>query len=159
MPKGGYYFMNLTTSQHLNHNHWTALPMPQDVINCIHVLAHHQGAAASLTFTDCYGIPCDPYDFNSNDDDESSYSPSATDFTTDSDDSDDLADDVSDTDTVPDLAAAADNITGVANNNEHINLAGVDDNVDDNINHDADIAGVDDNVNHDAKIAGMGANC
>jgi hypothetical protein len=31
--QGGYYFMSLATGRRLNRNHWTTLPMPQDVID------------------------------------------------------------------------------------------------------------------------------
>ena len=37
--QGGYFFMSLTTGQHLNRYQWTALPMPQEVIDRMHVLA------------------------------------------------------------------------------------------------------------------------
>jgi hypothetical protein len=37
--QGGYYFYSLTTGRCLNRYSWTKLPMPQDVINRVHVLA------------------------------------------------------------------------------------------------------------------------
>jgi len=53
--QGGYYFISLTTGRRLNRNHWTELPMPQDVINRIHTLARRSNANTSLLFTDRHG--------------------------------------------------------------------------------------------------------
>jgi hypothetical protein len=53
--QGGYYFMSLTTGRRLNRNHWTELPMPQDVINCVHTLARRSNANKSLLLTDRHG--------------------------------------------------------------------------------------------------------
>ena len=74
--QGGYYFMSLTTGCCLNRNHWTSLPMPQDVINRVHTLARRQGAAASLLFADHHGIAPADDDPDYDDDDDSSYAPS-----------------------------------------------------------------------------------
>jgi hypothetical protein len=38
--QGAYYFFSLTLGLRLNHNNWTVLPMPNNVINHLHVLAH-----------------------------------------------------------------------------------------------------------------------
>jgi Reverse transcriptase (RNA-dependent DNA polymerase) len=48
--QGGYYLYSLSTGKVLNRNHWTVLPMPNDVIARVHVLARR--AAADLTFAD-----------------------------------------------------------------------------------------------------------
>ena len=34
-----HYFLSLTTGQHLNQVHATPLPIPDDVIECVHALA------------------------------------------------------------------------------------------------------------------------
>ena len=36
--QGGYYFMSLSTGRHLIHNHWTELPLSQDVIDHVNTL-------------------------------------------------------------------------------------------------------------------------
>jgi hypothetical protein len=48
--QGGYYFMSLTSGRHLTRNHWTLLPIPQDVINRVNILGCHSHAANTLTF-------------------------------------------------------------------------------------------------------------
>jgi hypothetical protein len=48
--QGGYYFLNLATCRRINHNHWTELPMPNSVINHVHVLARWSKANRDLTF-------------------------------------------------------------------------------------------------------------
>ena len=153
--------MSLTMGCHLNCNHWTSLPMPQDVIDHIHALAHHQGATAGLTFTNCHSVPQDPYDLNSDDDNDSSYSPSDNDSNEASAHSNDDAD--------PNLAANTDNIAGVAEYDEEVeelndNADGVaeyDEEVEE-LNDNADgyieVAGVNDNANNNAKIAGVDKN-
>ena len=68
--QGGYYFMSLSTGHHLIHNHWTELPLPQDVIDHVNTLGHHSNVATDLTFAWCDGSPIidldspndDPYD-------------------------------------------------------------------------------------------------
>jgi hypothetical protein len=46
--QGGYYLYSLTTGKILNRNHWTMLPIPNNVFDRIHVLARR--AAANLMF-------------------------------------------------------------------------------------------------------------
>ena len=41
--------------------------MPRDVIDCIHALAHRQGAIAGLAFTDQHGLAPNPDDLNPDD--------------------------------------------------------------------------------------------
>jgi hypothetical protein len=73
--QGSYYFYNLKTGRLLNCTHWTELPMPNDVISCIHKLScqGHQG----LEFLNCNGQPfiyphtIDYPDNNPDDDDNS----------------------------------------------------------------------------------------
>jgi hypothetical protein len=38
--QGGYYFYSLTSGRCLNHRRWTELPMPAEVIACVHTLDH-----------------------------------------------------------------------------------------------------------------------
>ena len=123
-------------------NHWTSLPIPQDVIDHVHALAHHQGAIApSLTFADRHGIPQDPNDLDPHDDDDSSYNPSEH----GSDDSSAS----SDADNDLNLAVDANNLAGVAEHDEedeepndnddgYIKITGVNNNASNN-----EIAGVD----------------
>ena len=57
--QGAYYFYSLTTGRVLNRNHWTALPMPAEVIDRVHVLASRTvgAGAAGLAFIDQIGNP------------------------------------------------------------------------------------------------------
>jgi hypothetical protein len=48
--QGGYYFMSLTSGRRLSRNHWTSLPIPQDVIDRVHVLARRSNANRDLSF-------------------------------------------------------------------------------------------------------------
>jgi hypothetical protein len=53
--QGGYYFFSLSTGRVLNRNHWTALPMPAEVIARIHALARRN--INGLDFGDRFGNP------------------------------------------------------------------------------------------------------
>ena len=122
--------------------------MPQDVIDHVHALAHHQGAVTGLAFADWHSIPQDPNDLDPDNDDDSSYNPSEH----GSDDSSHGSDDSSassDADDDLDLAIDTNDITGVAehdkkdeepndNNDRYIKIAGVNNNANNN-----EIAGVD----------------
>jgi hypothetical protein len=48
--QGGYYFMSLTTGRKLTRNCWTALPVPQDVIDRVNTLGRRSNAASALSF-------------------------------------------------------------------------------------------------------------
>jgi hypothetical protein len=50
--QGGYYFMSLTTGRRISRNRWTALPMPQDVINRITQMGQQQHADEGIEFQD-----------------------------------------------------------------------------------------------------------
>ena len=73
--------MSLTTGQHLNRYQWTPLPMPQEVINKVHVLAHHNPASPpGQVFGNCNGAPLinndDDHDLGKqSNDDNSTYVP------------------------------------------------------------------------------------
>jgi hypothetical protein len=53
--QGGYFFMSLTTGRRVNQYTWTALPMPQDVIDPVHVLACRHLTDRGLLFTNRLG--------------------------------------------------------------------------------------------------------
>jgi hypothetical protein len=46
--QGGYFLFSLSTGRVINRNHWTALPMPNDVIDRVHVLARRTAANVAL---------------------------------------------------------------------------------------------------------------
>ena len=71
--QGGYYLYSLSTGKVLNRNHWTVLPMPNDVIDRVHVLARR--AAADLTFADRDGAVIPNDDDDDNDDIDPDYDP------------------------------------------------------------------------------------
>ena len=106
--------MSLTTGRKLNRNRWTELPMPQDVIDCVHVLARRSRANRNVTFADREGNSIDK---NDEDDPES-----------DSDDSDDE-------DYLPDVDSSADDsgddnddVDNIQPDPVYVIIAGVDDN-------------------------------
>jgi hypothetical protein len=71
--QGGYYLYSLGTGRVINRNHWTVLPMPNDVIDRVHVLARRTAANVALIFADRYGVIIpDPDD---DDDDDEDYVP------------------------------------------------------------------------------------
>ena len=49
--------MNLQTEKKLTRRRWTALPMPQEVIDCINNLGEAYGQPSLLTFYDRHGNP------------------------------------------------------------------------------------------------------
>ena len=122
--------MSLTTGRCLNHNHWTSHPMPQDIIDHIHALTHHQGALAGLTFADHHGLTPAPDDLDPDDDDDSSYTPSEN----GSDDSSAS----SDSDNDLNLTADPNDIAGVDNKDKE---------ADDDDDRYVEITGVNENAN------------
>lgn len=48
--QGGYYFLSLSSGKRLNRYAWTALPMPEEVINRVHVLARRNPAGGAIEF-------------------------------------------------------------------------------------------------------------
>ena len=48
--QGGYYFLSLTTGKRLSRFAWTALPMPDDAINRVHVLARRNPVGGDVQF-------------------------------------------------------------------------------------------------------------
>ena len=55
--QGGYKFMNLCTGKRLTRRKWTALPMPQEVIDRVNNLGEADGQPSLLTFYDRHGNP------------------------------------------------------------------------------------------------------
>jgi len=53
--QGGYYFLSLHTGKRILRNHWTILPMPNDVVDAIHRLAAASKQVGGITFMDKYG--------------------------------------------------------------------------------------------------------
>ena len=79
--QGGHLFFSLSTGKILNRNHWTALPMPLEVVDRVHVLAQRSLSNHTLTFANPDGVEADE------DDDDESYHP------TDDNDDDNSTDD------------------------------------------------------------------
>jgi hypothetical protein len=50
--QGGHYFLSLHTGKRILRNHWTVLPMPNDVVDAVHRLAAASKQAGGITFTD-----------------------------------------------------------------------------------------------------------
>ena len=53
----GYKFMNLQKGKKLTFRRWTALPMPQEVIDCVNKLGEADRQPHLLTFYDLHGNP------------------------------------------------------------------------------------------------------
>ena len=70
--QGSYYFLNLRTGQRISRLRWNELPMPEEVINRVHVLARRNNAHRALTFA--YGTGEEIFD-DADDDDDSDYNP------------------------------------------------------------------------------------
>ena len=80
--QGGYFFFSLTTGRVLNRGRWTSLPMPNEVIDRVHRMAHQEHGNNVLLFEDRNHNPLvDPYDDG---EDDCTYHPQEKD-----DDSDD----------------------------------------------------------------------
>eukprot|EP00978_Attheya_sp_CCMP212_P043978 scaffold296403_cov24-Attheya_sp.AAC.1 len=61
--EGGYFFLSLTFGRRINRSNWTVLPIPEDVISRVHVLARRNNMPNGLAFADRDGIPLiDPDD-------------------------------------------------------------------------------------------------
>jgi len=64
--QGGYWFYSLNTGRLLNQNHWTSLPMPNEVVARVHQLA--KPTALGMQFTDRLNHPYDDEDYEPDDD-------------------------------------------------------------------------------------------
>jgi hypothetical protein len=92
--QGGYYFLSLSTGRRLNRNHWTALPMPAEVVDRVHTLARRSRSVRGIEFFDRNGNPLADEDIDDSDSDDSdsedeSYSGSNDSSTGSDDDSND----------------------------------------------------------------------
>ena len=77
--QGEYFFMSLTTGRRLNHKSFTPLPLPRDVINGIHRLAHRNLKGLDIQDRDRRPFLGPEYKTN-NDEDNSAYTPSDNDI-------------------------------------------------------------------------------
>ncbi len=76
--QGGYYFMSLSSGRRLNRSHWTELPMPQEVIDRVHILARRSNAPRDLTFAWRDGTEIQDDDGENSEDDDADYIPDDT---------------------------------------------------------------------------------
>ena len=53
--QGGHYFLSLHTGKRILRNHWTVLPMSNDVVDAVHRLAAASKQASGITFKDGEG--------------------------------------------------------------------------------------------------------
>jgi hypothetical protein len=75
--QGGYNIFSLTSSRRLNRSAWTPLPMPNDIIDRVHILARHSRIHRGLSFLDRNGQPF--LDNDSEDDSDDEYLPDGND--------------------------------------------------------------------------------
>jgi len=111
--QGGYYFLSLSTGRRIHRQHFTELPMPDDVIDRVHQLARQSKAALGLTFGWRDGTEIDE------EDDDSVADPN---YDPDDEPEEDLSDDEFDNepdneDVAPPLAGVADQ--AIQNNNDN----------------------------------------
>lgn len=165
--QGGYYFYSLSTGRVINRNHWTELPMPNDVILRVRNLYRRAKAArGGLDFLDRLGVPI--ADNDADDDDDESFHPGSVDDDDVDDDGDNAGpDDGNDDDDddhiiANDAHAAAANVLDVdevaapvlIDDHDNMDLQALVDAPVDNVPIDAaidaEIPGVD--ANHDAEM-------
>ena len=80
-----YFFMSLMNGRRLNHQSFTPLPLPQDVINGVHSLTRRNPRGIKIQDRDRRPF-LDPEDGANNDDDDSNYAPSDDDNNNNTDD-------------------------------------------------------------------------
>ena len=92
--QGGHWFLSLTSGSRVRRNHWTAMPMPQDVIARVNAIGLRQKMPTKITYANRYGNEIEDtideisHDYSS--DDDSTYASSSDEGSSDSDyDSDD----------------------------------------------------------------------
>jgi len=73
--QGGYYFYSLSTGRRIFRMRWTELPMPQEVIDRVHVLARRSNDAHGLAFGWRDSAPIGDDDDNYNSDSDSDFDP------------------------------------------------------------------------------------
>ena len=85
--QGGYFFFSLTTGRVSNRGRWTSLPMPNEVIDRVHRMAHQEHGNNGLLFEDRNHNPLvDPDDDG---EDDSTYHPEEDDNSDDDNNGDD----------------------------------------------------------------------
>ena len=114
--QGGYYFFSLNTGRIINRKRWTALPMPNEVIDRVHALARRSGIGCGLVFGDRAGLPFDEVDDESFDPDNED----SDDETLYFDDDDDTAD-RNDNNVAPIAGVGPEPIAADPANNDHNN--------------------------------------
>jgi hypothetical protein len=145
--QGSFYYFSLSTGRIINRRHATKLPMPEDVIDRVHLLARRQNSNIGLLFTDRNDennqyddVMLEEHDMS---DDDADYIPdNDNDTNSDSDDEndDDISEHIDDVDfeqqeaIADDIIDHRDEIAGVQRQ-----IAGVQENID-------EIAGVQENM-------------
>lgn len=156
--QGGYYLYSLSSGRVINRSHWTPLPMPNDVIDRVHVLARRTAGNVALIFADRHGTIIPDPDDDDDDHDEDYEPPTDNDDDDDDtnngypwDDNDDIDEDAND-DNDADIAniAGVNDINRYNNNvdNDNNQPAGMDDdeqNNDNNEQPDGDIGDIGNN--------------
>ena len=118
--QGGHYFYSLTTGRRLNRNHWTALPMPADVITRVHQMSRRPLALTAIEFADRAGVPLvDDAEAGRADDERGDHN--------DGTESDDDSDDDYDPDVDDDNIAGVDNVTDNEDGDDDGPLVALDD--------------------------------
>jgi hypothetical protein len=102
--QGGYYFLSLTSGRWLNQKRWTELPMPQEVIDRVHVLARRSNANRDLTYAWHDGTIINNDD---NDEDDLDYDPEVNEDSDSESDNESLPLDNNDSDDDVDAARSA----------------------------------------------------
>ena len=101
--QGGYFFMSLTTGRRLNRNNWTALPMPGEVVERVHLLSRRNPAGSDIIFGWRDGTPIDDLPDDVDDMHDEDYDPDTDSEASDASDHDDS--DNNDDDNPPPLVA------------------------------------------------------
>ena len=85
--QGTHWFMSLTTGLKIARTRWTALPMPQDVIERVNEMGRKQGMPPTLTFGDRHGKEIEDHLDELSDDEDSTYNPASDNGSTEDDSS------------------------------------------------------------------------
>eukprot|EP00934_Nitzschia_sp_Nitz4_P002612 Nitzschia sp. Nitz4//scaffold489_size5144//31//2646//NITZ4_009230-RA/size5144-processed-gene-0.1-mRNA-1//1//CDS//3329552897//2602//frame0 len=136
--QGGYYFFNLNSGRIINRNRATRVPMPNEVIERVDLLAHRQEVNPGLVFGDREDVPDPqqvaelPHDDHDSDDD--SYDPDGSDSEDSDDDLEEDEDDVSE----GELSEEDENYHNANANNHHGGWDGNDNRNDENDRNDGE---------------------
>ena len=112
--QGRYYFYSLMSGKRLHRTNWTKLPMPAEVLDRVHVLAHQAQAHRGLTFTDSDGNDLDAVLSDSDDDSDSNFDPADDDnsYASSKDSDYDPLDDAANDASLPGTIAGVDDAAG-----------------------------------------------